>query len=93
VRTIGSDFESQRVLSALVQGEEIHRETLRVAITTAAEEIGSDFELARFLVQVAGAYPLDDELRNEYLLAAERIGSDHECNRALAALARNDAVD
>jgi hypothetical protein len=87
--TIGSDYEQQRALSALLEGDEIHRDTLRLAMETAAQGIASDYELAKFLVHVAAAYPLDDELREVYLAAAGSIGSDYENNRALAALARN----
>lgn len=59
---------------------------LERALRLAGAEIGSDYELAELLVQLAGAARVGEALRPAFMEALETVGSRHERERVLAAL-------
>ncbi len=81
VNTIESDFEHRRVLRAVLSRGAPSLDVLDRSLETAVH-IGSDFELAELLVQVAKLYPVDQELPANYLAAVGTIQSDFESRRA-----------
>ena len=91
VATIDSDFEQRQALSALLARKALGRPILAALLRSAADGIGSDFELAQLLVDVARQYPVDDALRPAFMRAADTIESDHEHRRVMAALVKHDA--
>jgi hypothetical protein len=91
VATIESDFEQRQALAALLEQGPLGRPMLTALLTTAANGIASDYELAELLVAVAERYPVDGALRPAFLKAADTIESDHEHRRVMAALVTHDA--
>ncbi len=85
--TVGSDFEHRRVLDAARKRPELTHDTVE-ALLVSSREVGSDFEMAEFLVGLARAYPIDDELRPSFTQALDTVGSTHERQRVLASLGR-----
>jgi len=56
-------------------------------ITQAGEQIKTDYEMARVLMEVAGKYPMKDEAsRTAFLTAANRLKTDYEHSRVLITL-------
>ena len=53
-----------------------------------APNIGSDYECASLLVEIAKRHTLDSDLRELYIRAADSIQSDYEHRRALSALVK-----
>lgn len=89
--SIDSDHHLRRTLESALRSPAIAgaRPGLIVEL---AREIGSDHHRAELLVQVAGRVRLQGDLRDAYLRAAEEIDSRTHRDRALAALARADAI-
>ncbi len=85
VSTMSSDSEKRRVLSALVARADASAE---LVADVCAQRIGSDYEKAELLVQVARRFGGNPQAREALLRAADDLGSDHERNRVLALLAR-----
>jgi beta-lactamase regulating signal transducer with metallopeptidase domain len=78
--TVGSDSEQAEMLMALVARVEVTDRLLRRVLRSATEEIGSDSEMAHFLVKLASAHPdvgLGAE-RDEFWAAVATVGSDSE---------------
>lgn len=85
VGSMSSDYEKRRVLAALIARADLPPE---LAVDVCAQRIGSDYEKAELLVQVARRFGGNAAAREAVLRAADDIGSDHERNRVLALLAR-----
>ncbi len=83
---IGSDYEHHRALSVAVASEKLSGDSLVAVLRSAAREIGSDYELASLLVEIAGRYNLTGTARDAYVEAASSIGSKYERGRAEEAL-------
>ena len=86
LESVASDFEYRRVASTLAKRANLNDGGMTKLMRGAGLAIGSDFELAQFMTQVAKAYDVKGELRDAYLAASESIGSEHENRRVLAAL-------
>ena len=87
LRTVGSDYEHHRVLSAVIKSPSLSREAL-MDVAASAARIGSDYEKATFLVEAASRYQTDDGLRAAFVSAMRTIGSDYERGRVETRLAR-----
>jgi hypothetical protein len=85
---IDSDFELGRVAQHAAVQRSLSDADMSDLVRTAAANMDSDFELARFLVVVARHYEVQGELREAYLDATDSIDSTHQSQRALAALVR-----
>jgi len=85
VRTIGSDFEAQRVLRAALEHQDLEEGEL-LDLLAAARTIGSDHELAELLVATARRYAMEGLVRTAFLEASQTIGSSYDRGRVLLAL-------
>jgi beta-lactamase regulating signal transducer with metallopeptidase domain len=90
LRTIGSDYEFRRVASALVAGTRLDDAALTEVLQAASREVGSDYEMAELLVEIAHEYKLEGEVREAYLRASDTVGSSYENKRVLAALVESE---
>lgn len=91
VRTVGSDGEQRRLLDRLAEILGPEPERLVRLLESAADGIGSDGEMAGFLVRTVRRYPasIDDEpVRTALAEAAATVGSDGERRRVERALER-----
>jgi hypothetical protein len=90
-RTIGSDYERRRVLSAHAARRGLGPGRIgTVAALTA--DMASDYERAEVLLALAAHQRLTGQGRESVLEAARRIGSDHERGRVLSALLETGAL-
>ncbi|MFN2599080.1 MAG: hypothetical protein ABR563_18060 [Pyrinomonadaceae bacterium] len=87
LRTVGSDYEHHRVLSAVVKSPSLSREAL-IAVAQSAAALGSDYEKATFLVEAASRYQTDEQARGAFVAAMRTIGSEYERNRVEVRLPR-----
>jgi hypothetical protein len=81
--TVKSDYEHSRVLLAMLRGKS-NAETLKLTLKSALG-IGSDYEKARVLLQVAAIGKDDKTVREALVEAARNIHSDYERGRVLSA--------
>ena len=86
-RTVGSDFDHGRVLSAVATRPNLATEAL-VAMLESSLSIGSDHDLAKFLIRFAGTFEIDDDILPAFERAAGTIGSDHHQQQVWAATGR-----
>jgi hypothetical protein len=92
--TIESDFEHRRVLAAVAKRGDLSASALEGVLESAAAGLGSDFESASLLMQIADAHAIDGSLRDPFFRAAGTIASSFERGRVLQAVAkRRDASD
>ncbi len=82
---IGSDFELSSVLSKLVKTQELDSEDLWLDYFASTESIGSDFEMAKTMLNVLPQLPSSEAINQAYFVAAESIGSDFEMAKVLMA--------
>nr|WP_255589795.1 M56 family metallopeptidase [Marinicella sp. NBU2979] len=82
---IGSDFELAHVLSAMVATQEIESEGQWLDFFAATGSIGSDFEMAKTMLNVLPQLPPSTAINQAYFTAAESIGSDFEMAKVLIA--------
>jgi hypothetical protein len=87
VGQIKSDYEQHRVLTAALANAK-NDKALAAQVLRSARKLESDYECASFLIEVARAVAIDDQLRPLYEDAADTIGSEYEYGRAMAALRR-----
>ena len=85
--SIGSDFNLARALSAAAACPGLTAATV-TAILESALAIGSDHEQARFLVDLAAHYPIDDQIWPAFERAVKTIGSDQQRDQVLTAVGR-----
>jgi beta-lactamase regulating signal transducer with metallopeptidase domain len=90
LESVDSDFEYRRVASTLAKRANVSDAGMAKLVRDAGISIGSDFELAQFMTQVAKSYDVKGDLRDAYLEASESIGSEHENRRVLAALVETE---
>lgn len=87
---LNSDYERRRVLTkvmerhAPVQGG-LNMEMVGAAFRSAMR-LGSEYELAEFLIDFARRRPLDDAVRPAFMEALDKIKSEHERGRAQSVL-------
>jgi len=95
VRSIESDFETRRVLTALLKATTVDTEAMALLLSV-ADNIESDFELAELLVSVSKRGLETSEARTAYFKAVGTIESDFERRRVLSAILKtadnSDAV-
>jgi hypothetical protein len=84
-RSIHSDYERKRALTALLNRGDLSREAVLLAIKSASE-ISSDYEKVETLIKVSQNPPGKDGWRAAYIEATRSIQSDYEHARALSAL-------
>ncbi|HXW08362.1 MAG TPA: M56 family metallopeptidase [Vicinamibacterales bacterium] len=82
---IDSDFEHRRVLTALARSTP--DEATTAAMLESAGTIGSDFEQASLLLEIAGQQPIEGVLRAPFFKAVEGLDSSFERGRVLKAVA------
>lgn len=82
---IGSDFELSHVLSAMVESQDISSEDQWLGFFAATGSIGSDFEMAKTLLNVLPRLPKSTAINQAYFTATESIGSDFEMAKVLIA--------
>ncbi|MDQ3907961.1 MAG: hypothetical protein M3268_06415 [Acidobacteriota bacterium] len=87
LRTVKSDYEHHRVLSAVIKSPALGREALFETARSAAD-IKSDYEKASFLVEAASHYQSDEHLRAAFASAMRTIGSDYERGRVETRIAK-----
>ena len=88
-RSIQSDFEMRRALSAALKQGKLSPDVL-VGVLDTSTSIDSDFEEAELLVQIAKLQPLDAKTRSAFLKAVATVGSDFERRKVLSAVVRAD---
>ncbi len=91
IGTIASDGEHRRVLSNALQKDGRNKETLLLALKSAAR-IASDGEKARLLMEAADAPAFDASMSADFLQAVDTIASDGEHSRVLMALMRMNGL-
>jgi len=84
-KSIGSNFELRRVLSALLQGGPVPS-PLAAGLLETSTSIDSDFEEASLLVQFARQQPIDATVRAPFFKALATVGSSFEHARVLQTL-------
>ncbi len=82
---IGSDFELSHVLSTMVRTQELDSEALWLDYFASSNSIGSDFEMAKTMLNVLPQLPSSEAINQAYFVAAESIGSDFEMAKVLIA--------
>jgi hypothetical protein len=89
VKSIESDYEHHRALSALLKAadNDLTKEMV-AAMLVSARSIDSDYECATFLTELAKAYAIEGDLREEFLKTADTINSEYDYGRAMAAVRR-----
>lgn len=83
---ISSDFAQAKYFSVLATQSPIDRPNAERALRMAADDIGSDFELARVLIAFLDVITIDDAISPVFVEATRSIGSDFEHSRVLQAL-------
>ena len=86
-RSITSDYERKRALSALLSKGNLSRQELLLAIKSASD-ISSDYEKAQVLIKVVGAASGDEAVRNAVMEATKGMSSDYERGRVVKAAYR-----
>jgi beta-lactamase regulating signal transducer with metallopeptidase domain len=93
VRNIESDFETRRVLTALLKATTPDAEAMTLLLGV-ADNIESDFELAQLLLEVSTRGLASSGTRDAYFKAVSTIESDFERRRVLTSiLKRSDNPD
>jgi beta-lactamase regulating signal transducer with metallopeptidase domain len=93
VRNIESDFETRRVLTALLKATTPDAEAMTLLLGV-ADNIESDFELAQLLLEVSARGLASSDTRDAYFKAVSTIESDFERRRVLTSiLKRSDNPD
>jgi beta-lactamase regulating signal transducer with metallopeptidase domain len=87
---ISSDHTAGRYFAVLLSQGDLDPETVRRVVRQAGEDIQSDYELARLLIEVAENQPLDESVQIAYLEAAGSIDSDYEQRRVLSAILKRE---
>jgi beta-lactamase regulating signal transducer with metallopeptidase domain/uncharacterized protein YneF (UPF0154 family) len=85
VRNIESDFETRRVLTALVKSAAMDTEAMTLLLNV-AHNIESDFELAQLLLDVSARGLASNDARDAYFKAVATIESDFERRRVLSSI-------
>ena len=85
VRNIESDFETRRVLTALLKTTTPDTEAMTLLLNV-ADNIESDFELAQLLVEVSDRGLASAATRDAYFKAVGTIESDFERRRVLSSI-------
>ena len=85
VRNIESDFETRRVLTALLKTTTPDAEAMTLLLSV-ADNIESDFELAQLLVEVSDRGLASSTTRDAYFKAVGTIESDFERRRVLSSI-------
>jgi hypothetical protein len=85
VRNIESDFETRRVLTALLKATTPDAEAMSLLLGV-ADNIESDFELAQLLVEVSSRGLATSTTRDAYFKAVSTIESDFERRRVLSSI-------
>ena len=91
VRTIGSDYERRRVLSAHAARRGLGPARIGT-VAALTHDMGSDYERAEVLLALAAHQQLSGPGREAVLAAARRIGSDHDRGRVLSAMLETGAL-
>jgi beta-lactamase regulating signal transducer with metallopeptidase domain len=93
VRNIESDFETRRVLTALLKATTPDAKAMTLLLGV-ADNIESDFELAQLLLEVSARGLASSDTRDAYFKAVSTIESDFERRRVLTSiLKRSDNPD
>jgi hypothetical protein len=88
---VKGDYVRRLYFEELLQAPGVSAQDLKAAIRNAANTIGSDYERAQMLLQVAPAFLSNKNLVPDYFEATSRIKSSYEHARVLTgALKRND---
>jgi beta-lactamase regulating signal transducer with metallopeptidase domain len=85
VRNIESDFETRRVLTALLKATTPDAEAMTLLLGV-ADNIESDFELAQLLLEVSDRGLASSNTREAYFKAVSTIESDFERRRVLTSI-------
>lgn len=92
--TLASDHELRRTLDLFVQREGLARADLDRLLRVAARRIGSDYELAELLIEVARSQKSAEPWPPALHEALGKIGSRHEQNRTREAFGASlDAIE
>ena len=86
VATIDSDYETRRVLDAVVLDHDLDPKVV-TKVLEIAENIDSDYERAELLIKLAPQIEPKSAIIDAYIKAVEDIDSDYETRRVLEALA------
>ncbi len=90
LETVGSDYEFRRAAQALIEENTLDDASLVLLLEAAEDSLGSDFEMAQLLVQVARTHTLSEQTREAFLRASDTIGSNHENRRVLSELVKSE---
>jgi len=88
VRNMESDFETRRVLTALLKSTTVDTEAMALLLNV-ADNIESDFELAELLISVSKRGLESSEARTAYFKAVATIESDFERRRVLSSILKS----
>jgi hypothetical protein len=72
-----------------MQGRKLTNDSL-ARIIAEVQKIGTDYEKARVLTEVAQKYPIEGSIRDAYIKAANSISTEYDRNRTLAAVTKRD---
>jgi hypothetical protein len=85
IRSIASDYERKRVLSAMARRPGLDASGV-TTVATLTDSMRSDYERAEVLLVLARNQRLDGPPKDAVVKAAGRIGSEYERGRVLAAV-------
>lgn len=86
VRLMDSDWVQRRYLQGTMTRGKLTQSQVAQLVSTASNELQSNYEQAEFLIGIASRYALDRTVRTPYLAAVATIESDYEKGRVLKTL-------
>jgi beta-lactamase regulating signal transducer with metallopeptidase domain len=94
-KSISSDYELRVLLTAALKQlpEDAPASLMENMLTTATSSIGSQYDLAEFLITVANSRPLTDAQRARLEQAAESVKSEYDYGRVMSALRKRKTTN
>ena len=94
-KSISSDYELRVLLTAALKElpENAPASLMESMLTTATSSIGSEYDLAEFLITVANFRPMTEAQRARLEQAAESVKSEYDYGRVMSALRRRKTTN
>jgi beta-lactamase regulating signal transducer with metallopeptidase domain len=94
-KSISSDYELRVLLTAALKQlpEDAPASLMENMLTTATSNIGSQYDLAEFLITVANSRPLTEAQRTRLEQAAESVKSEYDYGRVMSALRKRKTTN
>ena len=94
-KSISSDYELRVLLTAAVKQlpDDAPASLMETMLTTATSSIGSQYDLAEFLITVANSRPLTEAQRARLEQAAESVKSEYDYGRVMSALRKRKTTN